>query len=121
MKSTKEIATEYRMVQWSEIMRRRMDSGLSIRAFCENEGFPPNRYFYWQRRLRASAVKSLLPTTSPPSPVPTGWSAVSASDEDAKPESAVLTIEIGKMRIAVNDATDAELLKKVCKALVSLC
>jgi len=38
-------------------MREREESGLSIRAYCEQAGFHENRYFYWQKRLRETACE----------------------------------------------------------------
>ena len=43
--NTREIASEYRLSHWAEIMRRRGESGQSIKAFCESAGFHQNVYF----------------------------------------------------------------------------
>ena len=59
MQNTREIASEYRMGHWAEIMRQRVESGLSIRKFCEREGMHVNRYHYWQRRLRCKAIEEI--------------------------------------------------------------
>lgn len=57
--NTREIATEYRLSHWAQIMRERVDSGLSIKAFCANAGFHENVYFYWQRKLREATCEQL--------------------------------------------------------------
>ena len=44
--NTREIATEYRLSHWAQVMRERIESGLSIKAFCENVGFHENIYYY---------------------------------------------------------------------------
>ena len=132
MKTTREIATEYRMSHWSEIMHLRTESGLSIKSYCKREGIHPNVYFYWQRKLREAAMKELLPVTPTPSasnaPVqvlpevpPQVWAEVTSADKDMPPSADGLTIEIGKSRITVNASMDSELLTKVCKVLVELC
>jgi len=56
---TRDIAAEYRLAHWAQIMRNRIDSGLSIRAFCENAGIRENTYFYWQKKLRETACEEL--------------------------------------------------------------
>jgi len=71
MEDTKSITTEYRLSQWAEIMQRRVESGLSIVKYCEREGMHPNRYHYWQRRLR-EAAKELLPIEAEKARVPDG-------------------------------------------------
>ena len=128
MKNTREIAKEYRMSHWAEIMRRRTESGMSITKFCAVEGMHVNRYHYWQRRLRAAAVKELMPVKAEPTaPVPSGWTQITTVAEagtdlsSADVEKREVIIEIGKCRIAVNDSTEPELLNKVCKVLVALC
>jgi hypothetical protein len=120
MKNTREMANEYRLAQWAEVMRARVESGLSIRAYCRREGYHPNRYFYWQRRLREAAAAELLPVeVKTPQPVPSGWTQIEA--EAKKAESGGIVIEIGKSRIAVTDSTDTELLTKICGVLMELC
>ena len=57
--NTRYIAEEFRLAHWSGIMRERVESGLSIKAFCEKAGFHENIYFYWQRKLREAACEQL--------------------------------------------------------------
>ena len=120
MRNTREIAAEYRLSHWAEILRQRTESGLSIKAYCEEMGMHENRYHYWQRKLREAAVTGLASPEPPKMPVPSGWAQV----EEVKPqklESAEIVVEIGRSRIVVKDDTDTELLTKVCKLLVELC
>ena len=132
MVNTREIAEEYRLTHWAQIMRERQDSGLSIAAYCRQIGICGNTYFYWQRRVRAAvleiSVDSQQPSVVKPqgkavsankAPAPSGW----ALCEVAKPQSCgkALPIEIGKFRVLADADVDAELLTKVCKTLVSLC
>ena len=57
--NTREIAVEYRLTHWAQIIRRRNESGLSIKAFCTNEGFHENIYYYWQRKLREAVCEQM--------------------------------------------------------------
>ena len=57
--NTRRITADYRLAHWSGIMRERVESGLSIKAFCEKAGFHENIYFYWQRKLREAACGQL--------------------------------------------------------------
>lgn len=57
--TTKELTYQYRLAQWSELVKERVDLGLSIRAYCAKKGFAENTYFYWQRRLREAARTQL--------------------------------------------------------------
>jgi len=125
MVNTREIAEEYRLSHWAQIMRERQESGLSIKAYCEQIGVCGNTYFYWQRRVREAAYQELAVKPQSKamihakSPVPNGW----ALCEVAEPKNSgkALTIEIGKFRVLADTDTDFELLPKVCKTLASLC
>lgn len=59
MINTREIAQEYRLSHWAQVMRERTESGLSIKAYCKQIGICANTYFYWQRRLREAACEKL--------------------------------------------------------------
>lgn len=57
--NTREIAAECRLAHWTQIIRRRSESGLSIKAFCASEGFHENIYYYWQRKLREAVCEQM--------------------------------------------------------------
>ena len=119
MINTREIAAEYRLQHWAQIIQEQRESGLSIKEFCETAGFQQNRYFYWQRKLREAACNVLPPAVEPKQIVPAGWTEVAPAEvTDRNTE---LPIEIGHCRIMVDNDTDPDLLAKVCRVLVSLC
>jgi len=57
--NTREIAVEYRLAHWSQIMQGRKERGQSIRAYCEDMGLHENVYYYWQRKLREATYEQL--------------------------------------------------------------
>jgi len=66
-----EIAEEFRLSHWAEIIREREASGLSIKDFCRNADFKESKYFYWLKKLRKAACAELglvpgKPTSSKP-------------------------------------------------------
>jgi len=122
--NTNEIAKEYRMHHWSQIMQDRINSGMSITQYCKTAGFHPNIYYYWQRKLRKAACEELSIKTqnnivvSKQSPVPSGWAICERTAEN--PTGKILPIEINGCRIMAEKDTDMDLLKNVCRALVGL-
>ena len=60
MINTREVAAEYRLSYWAQIVQKRTRSGSSIRAYCKQIGISENTYFYWQRRLRKAACEQLV-------------------------------------------------------------
>ena len=57
--NSRAIAGEYRMAHWAGIIRERKESGLSVKAFCENTGINKNRYYYWQKKLRVATFEEM--------------------------------------------------------------
>lgn len=129
--TTKEIATEYRLTHWAGIMRERIESGQSIRAYCKQAGFHENIYYYWQRKLREAGAEIIKSSQSEiPIPenntggnkqiLPLGWAACSVMPANT-PQSDAIEIEVNGCRITVTANTDMELLSKVSRTLLSLC
>jgi hypothetical protein len=118
MINTREVATEYRLSHWSQIMQERSASGLSIKAYCESIGLRQNVYHYWQRKLREAAVTATMQPDC--LPTPSGWAVCKTKESDRKDEPAI-QIDIGKSRITVHAGTDQAFLEKVCRTLMSLC
>jgi len=59
MVNTREVAAEYRLTHWAQIMQERIKSGSSIKSYCKQIGICENTYFYWQRRLREAACEQM--------------------------------------------------------------
>lgn len=121
MINTREIAEEYRLSHWAQIMQERIQMGLSIKDFCKQISICQNTYFYWQRRVRAAACEKLSVIPEPKeqkSIVPNGWATLRINDESAHPQE--LTVEVGGCRIVVHEDTNMEILAEVCRTLKAL-
>lgn len=117
--NTRDIATEYRLAHWTQVMRDRTDRGLSIHAYCEEAGIHENTYFYWQRKLREAAYTGMQETSAEvKSIVPNGWATIGVSERSTKTKG--LTVEAGGCHITVGENTDLELLMRVCQVLKTL-
>ena len=75
--NTREIAEEFRLGHWAQIMQERVDSGQSIRAYCREKGIGTNVYFYWQKKLREAAAQQIAVAAEQEKGqqalVPSGW------------------------------------------------
>ena len=120
--NTREIAEEYRLSHWAQIMEERADSGQSIAAYCAQRGIGRHSYFYWQKKLREVAARQM----GAPEPeqsqalVPRGWAQACVAEEHA-PEAGVLTLRVGGAEIEVRQGFDEALLASVCRALTQSC
>ena len=110
--------TQYRLSKWAKIIRARHDSGQNVKEFCAAEGISKSKYFYWQRKLKNAALEELALQAVPEGPTASKWIQIApALAGQTKPE---LEIEINGFHININNETDPELLKKVCRILGSL-
>ena len=73
---TRMVTNQVRMAKWSEIIKDRCESGLTIKEYCAERGISRDAYFYWLKKIRESAVASaseqfaeLLPPVEPPAGV----------------------------------------------------
>ena len=117
--NTRDIAEEYRLNHWAEVMQERNASGMNIREFCKTAGFHENVYYYWQRKLREAACQELLPATNENSVIPSGWAICEPAK--AEPSGNTIHIEIGKCRVTMSRDFNPEELTKVCRVLIALC
>lgn len=44
------------MNEWRQLIHERQQSGLSVRAWCQQNGIRENSYYYWLRIIREEAL-----------------------------------------------------------------
>jgi hypothetical protein len=48
--------------KFSELLARQQECGLSVTAFCSNEGLPKATFYYWKKKLqRKQSAKGFIP------------------------------------------------------------
>jgi len=122
MVNTREIAEEYRLRHWAQVMRDRALSGLSIKGFCKQIGICGNTYYYWQRKLREAACEQLAAP---------GFVAVAIAEAPAPPvlptsadtvlSPSQLCIEVAGVRITTDSAYPTSSLAALLRELVRPC
>ena len=121
IRNTREIAVEYRLSHWSQIMQERRASGLSIKAYCETKGIHQNVYHYWQRKLRAAAYELAVSQNQPQTTrisVP-GFVEVkqSAPEEEPTQPTGQISIEVCGCKISADSGYPPEALAALLMAL----
>lgn len=106
---TRMVTNQIRMAKWSEIIKDRCESGLTIKEYCAERGISRDAYFYWLKKIRESAVASaseqfaeLLPPAEPPA---------------ATGSTTGVTIEMNGVKIRVEDACSRNALTMVLEVL----
>ncbi|NLF45664.1 MAG: transposase [Syntrophomonadaceae bacterium] len=112
---TRKIATEYRLSQWMNVVQEQQLSGQTIKDFCQEKGISRHAYFYWRRKIREAACIELAKQEEATvnGSVPQGWMKLGAGQETKS----TLDIQVNGCYLAVDEKTDPELLKKVCRIL----
>ena len=54
-----EVKKEFQLQQWRGMVQERMDSGLSVKAWCAERGITEHMYYYRLRQLRLGACQAL--------------------------------------------------------------
>jgi hypothetical protein len=44
-----------------DLIKRQKDTGLTITAFCVNEGIAKSTFYYWRKKLNKEPVKGFIP------------------------------------------------------------
>jgi len=126
---TRKIAVEYRMAHWTQIVQDRSNSGLSIKAYCENTGIHEYAYYYWLKKLREatceglSAMQSSVRRSSSESPV---FAEVKLPTSTTLPPPLMnsqtqICIETAGVRLTAGDQYPTEKLTELLKVVMKPC
>jgi transposase-like protein len=126
MINTREIAEEYRLSHWAQVMQERMQSGLSIKAYCKQLGVCGNTYYYWQRRVRAAACEHLaLSVPEESNLLMPSFTEVKVAKSSVPPAKAVqssqLRIEIGSIQMTADGTYPPDKLAELLRELTRSC
>ena len=59
MENVIQVRNEYRKQQWTQIIQECQSSGLSNKEYCRQNGISEKSYYYWPRKLRATAAERM--------------------------------------------------------------
>ena len=133
MINTREVAKEYRLTHWAQIMQERAQRGLSIRAYCKEIGICENTYFYWQRRVRSVACEQLTKLESAHKSVtPPSFVAIEVAEPSSMPlalaappetgiPSSQLCVEVAGLHITADSAYPPDKLAVLLRELMQPC
>jgi len=107
--STQLATQQIRMQQWAQIIRAKNESGLTVKDYCENNSISENAYYYWLRKIRASAIEAAGGQFAE--------LAVPAEPQADASGTAGVTIEMNGARLLVSDAGCRDTLTMVLEVL----
>ena len=128
--NTRQMASEYRMAKWAQILQDRKESGESVNAYCKSRGISRDSYFYWQRKLREAVggkMAQAQASTAQQGLVPAGFTQVQLRTgqwenlDAGRNQRGGLVAEAAGIRLSADCAYPAEKLAYLLRELVSLC
>ena len=103
--------------EWSSKIAECRSSGMSVRAWCAEQGIPIKTYYYWEKRFVTEATQQLS------LPAPTQAGMLMRVNPDAMPSGDVdaigsgITIRHGESIITLPAGSSAESVAELVKAL----
>lgn len=116
---TQDVKRQYRLTQWTEIVRQCRSSGQTVSTWCAENNINPKKYYYWLRRVRMAAYEGLpmggsdemniVPVTLPASLLKTPPGIAQSS--------AAIILRLGPATVEIHPGTSPELIAHTLKAL----
>lgn len=108
-----------RLSGWAELCRRREESGMTVRRFCESNSVSVSRYQYWRRKLRDEQAAGKEPQER----APAGWRLVDTrgAANAAAGGGGEITVEFGGYVVRAGANADAAFLALACRELRRIC
>lgn len=113
------ITHEMRLQQWQEIISNCNASGMSKKAWCEQNGIGQKTFYYWQRRVRQEVYHQMnpLPSATKQPPVPVFAEIQSVAENTSMNRESPAVIRKGDIAIEISDNVSAGLLSRLMEAL----
>ena len=106
---TKLATRQIRLREWAGIIKDRMESGMNVNAYCEQQGLSRDAYSYWLRKVKEAALEQAgfveLPVAAPVSTV------------KAPSFTPQLVIRTHSVELCMNADTPEELITKALNAV----
>jgi len=122
--NTREITRQYRLNQWTEIIRECRSSGQKISVWCTENNISIKSYYYWLKLVRTAACES-LPALSSGSqqivpvkmPVPLIASEPTPAVQDSVSH---IILRVGTVTVELHNGAATDLIENTLKALANV-
>jgi len=106
-----QLVTTIRENQWLAMLEQQKHSGLTVKAWCNENGISENSFYYRQNKLR-KRIGSALPTfveLKPP--------AIKPEVPDLENLNRVASIHVGDVTVSLSNQASGDLIRKIMEAL----
>lgn len=119
--TTRETTRNYRLNQWTQIIRECRNSGQTVKVWCAEHDIDPKKYYYWLSQVRKAATQALPPTTADSAIVPIHLSkselAITTPSQKDCSNAVVATISVGNISIQLSNQASPDFILNVMKAM----
>lgn len=118
MNTTKKLQ-QAKLDQWAVLCKEQSESGLTVRQWCEQNGYTIHTYNYWKHRLKESYVDSVLPDIVPITPqAPAPLHELRDSRESADScINSMISVSLCGVSISLDPSASDEMLCRIITAL----
>lgn len=103
------VKNEYRCQRWTELIRQRQESGMTVAGFCAANDVKAKTYYYWLRKLREEVCRQAV-VAVPMEPAP----------EETR-DSAAVKVRMGDLVVGIGNGASAVTIEAVVRALRGQC
>lgn len=114
-----QVKVQFRMAQWMKLIKEYQNSGLSVKAWCRQNGVKESAYYYWLKKIRKEACAQ-LPAVQPKGQKPVEFAKLQV-DTGTSGVGATVTIHLPSATIEVKEGTTQKTMEVVLMALKVLC
>lgn len=117
--NTREVARQYRLSQWTQIIRECRSSGQTVAAWCAEHNINPKSYYYWLKRVRTAACEALPSLSAENNPiVPVNMPALSSGTGPAsqKPSPDII-VRYGLVSLEIHNNASQSVIENTLRAL----
>ena len=122
---TREITRQYRLNQWTEIIRECRSSGQKISVWCAENNVSIKSYYYWLKLVRTAACESLPSLNSGnqqivPVKMPVPLTAASEPTPAVQGSVSHVILRVGTITVELYNGAATDLIENTLKALANV-
>lgn len=120
--NTREITRQYRLNQWTEIIRECRSSGQKISVWCAENNINIKSYYYWLKLVRTAACESLPALSSDnqqivPVKMPAHLTAAEPAVQDCASH---IILRVGTVTLELHNGAATDLIESTLRALANV-
>ena len=120
--NTREVARQYRLNQWIEIIQECRSSGQTISSWCATHNVKPQSYYYWLKIVRTAACESLpaLKFDNQEIVAVKVPSHRTASEPEAQNYASHIILRVGTVTLELHNGASTDLIESTLKAVANV-